>query len=54
MKIFSYEGVKEVEMTPLDSVRYHLGLLQVGFMAMEPNTGYVRAWVGGINYDFPI
>ncbi len=52
MKIFSYEGVKEVEMTPLDSVRYHLGLLQVGFMAMEPNTGYVRAWVGGINYDF--
>lgn len=52
MKIFSWKGVQEVEMSPLDSVRYHLSLLQVGFMAMEPYTGYIRAWVGGINHDF--
>jgi len=38
-------------MSPLDSIRYHFALLQVGFMAMEPYTGYIRAWVGGIDYD---
>lgn len=52
MTIFSWDGPKEVEMSPLDSVRYHLGMLQVGFLAVEPYTGYIRAWVGGINYDY--
>lgn len=52
MTIFSWEGPKEVEMSPLDSVRYHLGMLQVGFLVMEPYTGYIRAWVGGINHEF--
>ncbi len=52
MTIFTWEGPKEVEMSPLDSVRYHLGMLQVGFLAMEPHTGYIRAWVGGIDYEF--
>jgi penicillin-binding protein 1A len=51
MTIFSWEGDSEVEMSPLDSIRYHFALLQVGFMAMEPYTGYIRAWVGGIDYD---
>lgn len=52
MKIFSWAGERAVEMSPLDSVRYHLGLLQVGFMAMDPYTGFIRAWVGGINHDY--
>ncbi len=52
MKIFTWDGEKEVEMSPLDSVRHHLGLLQAGFMAMDPYTGFIRAWVGGINYDY--
>ena len=53
MKIFSWEGgEREVEMSPLDSVRYHLGMLQTGFMAMDPYSGYIRAWVGGINHDY--
>ncbi len=52
MTIFTWDGPREVEMSPLDSVRYHLGMLQVGFLAMEPYTGYVRAWVGGIDHDF--
>ncbi len=52
MTIFSWDGPKEVEMSPMDSVRYHLGMLQVGFLAMEPNTGFIRAWVGGIDHDF--
>lgn len=52
MTVFSWDGPKEVEMSPLDSVRYHLGMLQVGFLAIEPHTGYIRAWVGGINHEY--
>ncbi len=52
MSIFTWEGPRRVWMSPLDSIRHHLGLLQVGFIAMEPYTGYVRAWVGGIDFDF--
>ncbi len=50
--IFTWDGPKEAYMSPLDVIKYHLGLLQVGFMAVEPNTGFIRAWVGGIDYDF--
>ena len=53
MKIFSWEqGEKEVELTPLDSLRYYLGLLNAGLLAMEPATGEVKAWVGGIDYQY--
>lgn len=51
MTIFSWEGDKEVEMTPLDSVKFAFCLLQVGFLAMEPYTGHIRAWVGGVDFD---
>jgi penicillin-binding protein 1A len=37
-------------MTPLDSIKYLKTMLQSGFMAMEPQTGFVKAWVGGIDY----
>lgn len=52
VKVFTYEGPKEMELTPMDSIRYHLSILQAGFMAMEPETGYIRAWVGGVDYDY--
>lgn len=52
MTIFTWEGPKRVWMSPLDSIRHQMGLLQVGFIALEPYTGYVRAWVGGIDFDF--
>lgn len=52
MTIFSWEGDKQVEMSPLDSVKYYFALLQVGFIAMEPYTGHIRAWVGGTNFDY--
>lgn len=52
MTVFSWDGDKDVEMTPLDSVKYYFCLLQVGFMAMEPYTGHIRAWVGGIDFDY--
>ncbi|MFM2017705.1 MAG: hypothetical protein RL007_1361 [Bacteroidota bacterium] len=50
MTVFSWKGDIDTTMTPLDSIRYYKGFLQAGFMAMEPQTGYIRAWVGGINF----
>lgn len=50
MKIWSWEGEIEKEMSPMDSLIHYQSFLQSGLLAMEPTTGYVRAWVGGINY----
>ncbi|GAB4202434.1 MAG: transglycosylase domain-containing protein [Bacteroidia bacterium] len=50
MRIYTLNGEKDTVMTPWDSIRYYKTFLQCGFMAMEPQTGYVKAWVGGINY----
>ncbi len=50
MRIYTLNGEKDTVMTPWDSIRYYKTFLQCGFMAMEPQTGYIKAWVGGINY----
>lgn len=50
MKVFTWKGEKDTLMTPMDSIRYYKHFLQTGVMSMEPQTGYVKAWVGGINY----
>jgi penicillin-binding protein 1A len=50
--LFSWEGLKQVETTPLDSVKYYLNFLNVGFLAMEPSSGDLKAWVGGIDFRF--
>ncbi len=52
MKVFSYRGVIDTVMTPYDSVRYYKFYLQSGLMSMDPRTGEVKAYVGGINYRF--
>lgn len=53
MKLFDYEkGFREFEMSSLDSVRYMNHFLHCGFVAMEPTTKHVKAWVGDIDYDF--
>jgi len=52
MKIFTWQGEKDTVMTPTDSIRYYKGFLQSGVMAMEPSTGHVKAWVGGVNYKY--
>ncbi len=53
MRIFSWEeGEVEKEMTPLDSLRYYLSLLNTGFLVAEPGNGLVRAWVGGIDHQY--
>lgn len=50
MTVFSWEGEIDTLMTPMDSIRYYKHFLQAGMMSMEPQTGHVKAWVGGYNY----
>jgi penicillin-binding protein 1A len=54
MKIFSWSGNKNHEkdtvMTPYDSIKYHKQLLQTSFAAIDPRSGEIKAWVGGIDY----
>ena len=52
MKVFSWnqQREKDTTITPLDSIKYHRQILQSAFMVMEPTTGEVKAWVGGVNY----
>jgi len=50
MRVFSWDGEKDTIMTPNDSIRYYKHFLQSGVMSMEPATGAIKVWVGGINY----
>ncbi len=52
MKLFSWEGEIDTIMTPKDSIRYYKSFLNTGMMSMRPQTGEVKAWVGGINYKY--
>ncbi|MFA5299761.1 MAG: transglycosylase domain-containing protein [Lutibacter sp.] len=49
MRIFSWNGDKNVTISPLDSVKYYLKHLQASFIAMEPQSGHIKAYVGGID-----
>src|SRR5690606_130779 len=48
MKIFSHDGEQNVSMSPLDSIKNSLRFLHASFIAMEPNSGHIKAYVGGI------
>ena len=50
MKVFSWKGEIDTTMTPWDSIRYHKGFLRAGFVAMNPVTGHVKAYVGGPDF----
>lgn len=52
MKVFAWNSKREVDtvMSPIDSIKYHLQMEQAAFMAMDPVTGEVKAWVGGIHF----
>jgi penicillin-binding protein 1A len=52
MTVFTWKGERDTLMTPLDSIRYYKHFLQSGLMAMDPQTGSIKAWVGGINYKY--
>jgi penicillin-binding protein 1A len=50
MKVFSWKGDIDTIMKPIDSIRYYKFHLRASMMSMEPQTGHVKAWVGGFNY----
>ena len=54
MKVFAWNAKREIDtvMTPRDSIKYHKQLLQTSFVAMDPKTGEVRCWVGGIDFKW--
>lgn len=52
MRVFSWKGEIDTVMSPMDSIKYHKWFLHAGLMSMEPQTGYVRAYVGGINFRY--
>ena len=51
VSLFSYSGPVERNMSTMDSIRYMVRFMHCGFVAMEPHTGYVKAWVGDVDYD---
>ncbi|REG92215.1 penicillin-binding protein 1A [Flavobacterium aquicola] len=52
MTVFTWKGERDTIMTPMDSIRYYKHFLQAGVMSMEPQTGNIKVWVGGINYKY--
>ena len=52
MRIFAWNKNRYVDtiMSPYDSLKYHKQILQTGFLAVDPNTGEVKAWVGGVDF----
>jgi penicillin-binding protein 1A len=52
MRVFSWEGMKDTVMSPLDSILYYKKFLRAGFMSMNPHNGHVKAYVGGPDYRY--
>lgn len=52
MKVFAWNAKREKDtiMSPYDSIKYHKQVMQASFMAMDPVTGEIKAWVGGVNF----
>ncbi|WMN12422.1 transglycosylase domain-containing protein [Marivirga salinae] len=52
MTVFSWDGDIDTTFSTFDSIRYYKQFLHAGFMAMNPNNGHIKAWVGGINHKY--
>jgi penicillin-binding protein 1A len=52
MKVFTFSGERDTTFSTLDSLKYYQKFFQTGFIAIEPNSGFVKAWVGGINHSY--
>ena len=52
MSVFTWNGVRDTTMSPLDSLKHYKSFFRAGFMAMEPATGHIKAYVGGPNYHY--
>ncbi len=52
MSVFTWDGEKEMVMSPIDSIKHYLTFLNAGLLAMDPEQGAILAWVGGINHHY--
>ncbi|WP_418992590.1 transglycosylase domain-containing protein [Alistipes sp.] len=52
MKVFTYRGERDTLMTPRDSILHHKRIMRAAFVALDPRTGYVKAYVGGPNFRY--
>ena len=52
MSVFTYNGMKDTIMTPMDSLRYYKYFLRTGVFSMDPHSGAVKAYVGGPNFYY--
>lgn len=52
MKVFTWDGPKEVQYSSMDSLAHYAMMLNAGMMSMDPYTGEIKAWVGGINHQY--
>lgn len=51
MKVFSWNGNKEVEFSTMDSIKYYAKILNTGMMTMDPMNGHIKVWVGGVDFE---
>ncbi len=52
MTVFTWDGEKDMNLSPIDSIKHYLKFLNTGFLAMTPTTGAIAAWVGGIDHHY--
>lgn len=52
MQVFTWSGIRDTVMTPLDSIKRYKSFFRSGFMVMQPQTGYIKAYVGGPDYRY--
>ncbi|WP_440120258.1 penicillin-binding protein 1A [Tenacibaculum sp. Ill] len=52
MRVFTWKGERDTVMTPYDSIRHYKYFLRSGLVSIEPQTGHIKAWVGGINHRY--
>ena len=52
MKVFNWEGEKEVEFSTIDSIKYYAKILNTGMMTLDPFNGHIKVWVGGIDNKY--
>jgi penicillin-binding protein 1A len=52
MEVFTWNGVRDTTLSTIDSIKHYKRFFQCGFIAIEPATGQVKAWIGGINFTY--
>ncbi len=52
MKVFTWAGEKDTLFSPIDSIKYYKRFLQAGMLSMDPRSGHIKAWVGGVDHKY--